>query len=193
MNWLDIVIIIILIIAAVSGYRKGMISQAFGIAGLLLGIYLGYRFSSLLSGWFGLSGGYANLLSFIVILVSVIVIAWLFGLFAKKVFRMTGFGLLDDLGGLVLGVIKIGLILALLLNLFIRFNREAELVKPEVFTRSIMCRPLQRLADAVFPWALGSEKRRNDGGKKGVYQYTELRSDESTCAIVRPECQRMRT
>lgn len=150
MNWLDIVIAIILIIAGFSGFRSGLISQAFGIAGLLLGIWLGWRFASLVSGWLNLSAGYANIVSFIIILIAVIIIMYLAGLFVRKVFRLTGFGILDHLGGLLLGVVKVGLILSLLLG----FTAKSGIIKQETFNKSLLYKPLKSVSDKVFPWVL---------------------------------------
>lgn len=156
MNWLDIILAIILVIAAVGGLRSGLISQAFGIAGLLLGIWLGYRFSARLAVWFDMAAGWANFVSFIVILVAVILVSWLVGSLVRKVFRMTGFGILDNIGGLILGVVKVGLIMSLLLNLFVKFNDEVKAVNPRVFRESAIYPPLKKMSDKVFPWVLKS-------------------------------------
>lgn len=167
MNWLDIILIVILIVAAVSGFRKGLISQAFGIGGLLLGIWLGYRFSALLAKWFNMSDGYANLLAFIVILVAAIVVSYFAGWVVKKVFRMTGFGLLDNIGGLALGVLKVSLIACLLLGLFVNFNKEAKVADDKVFEESLVYKPMKKLGDAVFPWILESGGRLFNNKKGG--------------------------
>ena len=45
MNTLDIILLVLLLIAAVAGWRKGIIVQACGIAGLVLGILFAMRFS----------------------------------------------------------------------------------------------------------------------------------------------------
>lgn len=170
MNWLDIVLIIILIAAAVSGYRKGLISQAFGIGGLLLGILLGYRFSRRLAIWFDMNEGAANLLGFVVILVAVIVVMYIVGAVVRKVFRMTGFGILDHLGGLALGVIKIGLITSLLLGLFVNFNNRVEVIPQRVFMESLLYSPLRSAGNAVFPWILDRTADLFDGQDENVHE-----------------------
>ena len=48
MNYLDIIIAILLIIAIVSGYRKGFIHQLASLAALILGIFLAVKFSKLI-------------------------------------------------------------------------------------------------------------------------------------------------
>ena len=166
MNILDIILLLVLAAAGISGYRKGLISQAFGIGGLLLGIWLGYRFSARLAGWFDMSDSYANLLAFIVILILAIIAAFLVGKAVRSVFRMTGFGILDRIGGLALGVLKIALIVCLLLGLFVNFNKDAKIVNPKIVDGSLVYKPLRSLGDAVFPWILESTSRLFESGRE---------------------------
>ncbi len=168
MNVLDIVIAAILVIAGIMGYRKGVIRQVCGIGGLILGIWLGYRFSTLLAGWFGMNAEYASLLCFIIILIAAIIVLYLVGLLFSKVFRMTGFGLIDNLGGLALGVVKTGLLLSLLLGLFTGYNDRAKLIAPEVFDESALYEPMQKAAGIVFPWIKENGKRIMENEKNTI-------------------------
>ena len=154
MNWLDIVLAIILILAAIDGYRKGIILQTAGIIGLLLGIILGIRFSTALAGWLNLGAAFAPILSFVIILLVTILAMWIVGNVVRKVFRLTGFGIVDRVGGIALGIIKIGLITCLLLGLFVNFNRTAKWVNPEVFSKSLLYKPLDRMSKAIFPYII---------------------------------------
>ncbi len=154
MNILDIIIAVILAIAAFRGWRKGVIRQACGIGGLILGVWLGYRFGALLADWFSMNAKYASLLCFILILIVAIVVLYVIGLLFSKVFKMTGFGLVDNIGGLALGVVKIGLLLSLLLGVFVKFNDSAKLTNPEVFSESLLYEPMQKTAGIIFPWII---------------------------------------
>ncbi len=64
MNTIDIVLIVILIIAGISGFFKGVIVQVCGIAGLLLGVLLAFRFSGWLAGMLGIGEDWSRILSF---------------------------------------------------------------------------------------------------------------------------------
>ena len=120
MNTLDIILLVLLLIAAVAGWRKGIIVQACGIAGLVLAL-IGYLF--------------------------------------KKVFRLTGFGIIDRLGGLALSVVKIGMLLAVLTGFFARMNDNYHWVKPETISDSVIYRPLQAMTDAVFPYLVKAKEK----------------------------------
>lgn len=176
MNILDIILIIILVVTGVSGFRKGLISQAFGIGGLLLGIWLGYRFSARIAGWFEMNDEYASLLAFVLILIMAIIATYFAGRLVKSVFRMTGFGILDNLGGLVLGVVKISLIVSLLLGLFVKFNKESKIVNPDFFEKSLIYKPMKALGDAVFPWILESTSRLFDNERGTQREHSESRT-----------------
>lgn len=152
MNILDIILLILLIVSAVSGYRKGIIVQVCGIAGLLLGIYIAFRFSTMLGQWLGAGAEFGPVLSFIILLIVVILVLWLAGKLIKKLFHATGLGIVDRIGGLALGVIKVALVLSLLLGLIQRFNDKHEIIKPQTFTSSKIYPPLRKMAGAIFPY-----------------------------------------
>ena len=51
-----------------------------------------------------------------------ILVLALIGYLFKKVFRLTGFGIIDRLGGLALSVVKIGMLLAVLTGFYVIFG-----------------------------------------------------------------------
>ena len=65
MNTLDIILLVLLLIAAVAGWRKGIIVQACGIAGLVLGILFAMRFSRTIGGWLGAGEELSPVLGFV--------------------------------------------------------------------------------------------------------------------------------
>ena len=51
MNTLDIIILLCFVPALISGISKGFIEQAIALVSLVLGAWLAYRFSALVSSW----------------------------------------------------------------------------------------------------------------------------------------------
>ncbi len=49
MNYLDVIIIIILLISAINGYRKGFIHQFVFLAALDFGIFIAVKFTKLVA------------------------------------------------------------------------------------------------------------------------------------------------
>lgn len=159
MNVLDIILIVILIIAGVSGLRKGIITQVCGIAGILLGILLAFKFSSRLSEWLHVGEGFSWLLSFIIILLVVVLVLYWAGWLVRKLVHGIGLGIIDRIGGFLLGVAKWGLILSLLLGLLVRFADGTKLIEPKVITESAMYKPLKKLGDLVFPYIMNAKEK----------------------------------
>lgn len=152
MNTLDIILLVALALAALSGWHKGIIVQACGIAGLLLGILFAMRFSRRVGLWLHLSEEVAPVLGFVLILIVSILVLALVGYLFKKVFRLTGFGIVDRIGGLALCVVKIGLLLAVLVNFFARMNRVYDWVPQREIDQSVVYRPLRDMTATIFPF-----------------------------------------
>lgn len=159
MNVLDIILIIILVVAAVSGMRKGIITQACGIAGILLGIFLAFKFSSALAGWLNVGEDFSWLLSFIIIILAVALVLYWVGRLVRKLVHGIGLGIVDRIGGLLLGVVKWGLILSLLLGVWVNFSQKAREQDPKLITESAMWPPLKKLGDFVFPYILDAKEK----------------------------------
>ena len=89
MNWLDLIIILILIGGVASGYKNGFVGEIASLAGLILGIWGAIKFSGwtadLLEG-FGLSFSMMSVVAFIITAVIMIFVIPAF----KSVFSSFG-------------------------------------------------------------------------------------------------------
>lgn len=165
MNTLDTILLLLLLIAAVSGWRKGIIVQACGIAGLVLGILFAMRFSRRIGEWLNVGADFSPVLGFILILIVSIVVLALIGHLFKKVFHLTGFGIVDRIGGLALSVIKIGLLLSVLTGFFAKMNDNYHWVNPREISSSVIYKSLRSMTDAVFPYMIEVKDKLFDGGR----------------------------
>ncbi len=152
MNSIDITLLVCLAAAAVAGYRKGIIPQACGIAGLVLGILLGLRLGRAAGNALGVDDTLASVIGFIVVLLASIIALALVGWLFSRVFRLTGFGYLDRVGGALLGIVKAGLLLSVLVGFFVRVNRQYDWLPQDVFSESKVLHALDGMTDAVFPF-----------------------------------------
>ena len=121
MNWLDIVIIIVLVVAAFIGIKTGLIKAVLSLAGLILGIFLAGRYYLNLAGIMkSLPEQAANILSYIIILLAVMIIAAIIAWFLNKLLNAVLLGWVNHLAGgiagLLLGAIFVGAILAILVK-----------------------------------------------------------------------------
>ncbi len=126
MTALDIIILIIFIVAAVMGYRRGFISQIGSVAAIIVGIVACRMFGTAVSQWFMPDVGdssmavygariLGNCLVYVVAYYAVIIVARMLRTVTHAVFL----GPLDRIGGAVVSVVKWFLLVSLLLNLYI--------------------------------------------------------------------------
>lgn len=154
MNSLDILLLIPLVVAAVSGWRTGLIVQACGIAGLVAGIILALRFSHAIVRWLNLSDDMPSIVAFVLIVGFCVAVLWGLGYLFKCVLRLSGFGLFDRIGGMILGVVKIGLLLSVLVSVVIRIDIRRNIISPVKIDNSKVYHSLQSMTDAVFPYVV---------------------------------------
>lgn len=123
MNWLDIVIIIILAVSALGGWKTGLIRAGLGWIGIIVGIVLaGDYYQALakpLSGIF--QGDLARVLSFAVILAVVILLSHLIGLWLDKVVTVTLLGWVNRLTGAAFGLLTGAIVMGAMIALWIKF------------------------------------------------------------------------
>ncbi len=160
MNILDIILAVILVCSVVVGARQGLIRQACGVAGIILGIILAQRFSVQLAAWLEISKEWSQIVSFVVILLVVVLVFALIGWLFRKVFKMTGFGLWDKIGGVALALAKDALIIGVLLGLLANFTRlkNANNEPSKLITKSILYEPLHDYSQAVFGWVMNNKE-----------------------------------
>src|SRR4030042_3675433 len=106
MNWLDIVIIIVVVSLGIAGLRQGLIRTVFGIAGLIGGIFLAGRYyDELAARLFPAGATWANIAAYAIILLATLIVAGVVGALVAKVVHFAALGWLDRLIGCILGVV----------------------------------------------------------------------------------------
>ena len=124
MNWLDIVIIVILVGSAFGGWRTGLIKSLLSLVGLMVGIKLAgmYYLSLAESLSFVPDEKAARIVAFVIILAIVMLAALILGSVLTKVVSTLTLGWLNGLGGMVfglgMGVISLGALLAIWVRFF---------------------------------------------------------------------------
>ena len=119
MNWLDVVIIVLLIIPTVIGLRIGIIQAVLSLAGVIVGIILAGRYHLVLAEQltFISSAGLAKIAAFALILFGVMIIAAVVASVLKWLTSMALLGWVNRLGGaafgFILGAITCGVLLAI--------------------------------------------------------------------------------
>ena len=156
METLDIIILICFIPAIIRGLQKGFIEQVVALVSLILGAWLAFHFSSLVSSWLhpylDVSESVLNVISFALIVIVVVLLLFLLGKMLTGVVKLVLLGWLDRLLGLVFAILKAGLIIGLAIILFDTLNLKFEFVKAEVLDASVLYNPIKDMSYAIFPY-----------------------------------------
>ena len=110
MNIADIILIILLGFGAFNGYRKGFILELITIVAFVLAIMGGFKLLHVgmeyVSRVYDGFGTFLPFVAFVVIFVLIIILVNMVGSILKKIIDWTPFGVVDNLAGAVVGVIK---------------------------------------------------------------------------------------
>lgn len=123
MNWLDIAIIVVVVVATFWGLRIGIIKAILSLAGLIIGVILAGRFYGPLSGQltFIPQAGIAKIAAFAIILVGILVIAGVLANLLKWAASLMMLGWVNRLGGAVFGLVLGATFCGALLAIWVKF------------------------------------------------------------------------
>lgn len=156
MNYIDIVLGILLIFAAISGFRKGLIAEVASLAALILGIWGAIKFSYVTSDFlienFNLQTEYLNLISFAVTFVVIVILVHIVGSAITKMVDVVMLGFVNKLAGLVFGLVKSALILSIILVVFNKIDEDVHLLPEKAKANSRMYEPIRSFAPSIFPF-----------------------------------------
>jgi membrane protein required for colicin V production len=118
MSFADWIILIVVVAAAAEAARSGFFQEAFHLAGLVAGYLLAAWKYRELAEWFESflkSPPTAEIMAFLAIFIGVLMVAGAAGRIARWAMKESGLSIVDRIFGAVIGVLKGGLIVAVLL------------------------------------------------------------------------------
>ncbi|PSM52314.1 CvpA family membrane protein [Campylobacter blaseri] len=125
-NWIDIIIIVLILIFALKGLKSGIVREIFGIIGIIGGFIVAMKCKAEVGAWISrniydlnqiniMSGnGMEVIVGFIATIFGIWIASLILGEIISKLFEVSGLGFIDRLGGFVFGGTKIFLVFALL-------------------------------------------------------------------------------
>ena len=170
MNYIDIILLILLILAAVSGFKKGLVAEVASLAALILGIWGAIEFSYITSDFlvenFDLKTDYLNIISFVVTFVVIVILVHIVGNVVNKMLETVMLGFVNKLAGLVFGVLKSALILSILLVVFDKIDEDVNILPERAKENSRMYEPIRSFAPSIFPfienWSINGDNKNRD-------------------------------
>ena len=154
---LDWIIVILLFVGLVAGFAKGVIRQAFGLGGLILGLILGsllYRpFAGMLLKVFAsMSYDTAKIVAFVVILLIVPIVCGLVGNILSKLVHAASLGFIDRLLGAVFGVFKVIIIMGLIIKGMDMTGWSESILNREEKRQSRYYESVRSITDTCLQW-----------------------------------------
>lgn len=132
MNLLDFIIILPIGYFAYRGFASGLIKEVFGIAGIILAVFITFEFmkpvSVLLSPFFE-NPDYATIVAGLVLFIGTVAATQFFAYTTKKFLELLKINFINRLAGLCFGMLKSGIVISSILLLFAGFNLPGEEVR----------------------------------------------------------------
>lgn len=135
MNWLDMVILVVLVLLTFGGLKQGIIKAVLSLAGLVLGITLASRLYPTIAPklTFISQPSLANIAAFVIILVAILIVASVLGFILTKVASAILLGWLNRLGGAVFGFFMGAVITSAALALWLKWLGPSNVISESAF------------------------------------------------------------
>jgi membrane protein required for colicin V production len=130
MNWLDIVLLVALAIAVITGLRMGLIKAVLLVVGIIVGVVLAGQFAGPLGErlTFISSEGVAKVVAFAIIMLAVLAAAAIVAALLTWATRLVMLGWVNRLGGAILGLFLGAFFCGALLAMWVHFLGAAEVI-----------------------------------------------------------------
>ncbi|MBL4663253.1 MAG: CvpA family protein [Flavobacteriaceae bacterium] len=166
MNMVDIILGIILLLAFISGFKKGLFVTLASLIGLIAGVFGAIYFSDFaggyLSHWFDWSDKMTKLASFAVTFVIIVIIISMAGKFLTKIADFAALGLLNKLLGGGFSTLQYAFIISICFMFFNSTNITGYVISEEKKSESILYAPVASLAPLVVPHVMARFESEDD-------------------------------
>lgn len=164
MNTIDIIIGIILLVGAISGFMKGLFVEVTTLVGLVLGIYGAIHFSYFLGDFLKSSVSWdesmIQLVSFAGTFLIILLALVLLGKAMTRIAETLALGFFNKMVGAIFGFLKYALILSVVLLVYDEINASLRFVEKEKTQSSILYEPVKNLAPYIFPDLVKVERKK---------------------------------
>ncbi|MGI6073907.1 MAG: CvpA family protein [Fermentimonas sp.] len=156
MNWFDLVVGILLIVALLKGYRKGFVYQLVGLAIVVLSAIFGGKLADYIlpevHKLLDISANNARVLSFVLAFALIAVVISLIG---RMIQKFIDFAFLSFFNRLLGGLIAVGtmmFVLSIILNLVLMIDKRDVIIKKNIKEESFLFERVEAVVPAVVPY-----------------------------------------
>lgn len=152
MSILDIIILVLLVIAVVRGYKNGLVVEVLGMASVFIAGYAAYYLTGPIAGWWKGGFDYKEEVVFILIFIAFVIGVVYLARLISKLFESVGLGIGDKIGGALISLMKYIIIISVSLAIFMSINDKLELVSKKQMHETMLYDPMTKVTDYLFPY-----------------------------------------
>ena len=150
MNFFDILTLVALVWAIISGWRSGFVSQLLGLLGIIFGVVLSIRYGAAVGEMLHIDNRFMVVAGFLITFVATLIVATILSKLLARVLSFVGLGWVNTLLGIILSVVKGLLVLSLLYASIYALNANLQLVEKDYFDNSISFDVVRKCAEPLL-------------------------------------------
>lgn len=171
MNYIDIIIIFILIGSAISGAQKGLVYEVASLIALIGGVWGAIKFShateTFLVQRLDFTNNYINIIAFVITFMIIIVLVHLLAKAVEKALESFALGGINRILGLVFSVLKSLFVLGIIIIIIDKIDETLPFVPEKAVQESRFYEPLSLMTIKTFPFIQGlMEDLKDEDSKK---------------------------
>ncbi len=156
MNYIDPIIIILLVWAAYRGFSRGLVVMVAAFIALIAGIWGAVRFSGMVGDWLvytmNVSSPYIHLVSFTITFIGIAILINIAAFLLSRFLDAVALGFMNRLLGTVFGVLRMALFMSVLFVILNAFDERHGFLPEEMVEKSLLYEPVSRLVPEIFPF-----------------------------------------
>lgn len=158
MNYIDLIILILLVVAAVKGATKGFVYEIASLAALIVGVWGAVKFSgateTYLVNRLNFTNQHIDTIAFVITLLIIIVLVHFLGKAIEKIIETISLGVINHVLGLVFSVAKTAFILGVVILLLEKIDDKISFIPKDKVQESVFYTPLQNITVSAFPFMI---------------------------------------
>jgi membrane protein required for colicin V production len=135
--FLDIILVVVLILAIIKGYQRGLIVGVFSLVAIIIGLAAAIKLSAIVAGYIGkaikISDTWLPVISFAVVFIIVVLLIRLGANILQKTVEIALLGWVNRLGGILLYIA----IYFIAYSVIIFYAEQVKLIQPETIQKSV--------------------------------------------------------
>ncbi|HUV00169.1 MAG TPA: CvpA family protein [Bacteroidales bacterium] len=155
MNYIDFIIIILLVFGVARGFTDGLVRELASLLALILGIWGAIKFSAFTAGrlydYFDMTGQYVGIIAFLITFIVIVIIIHFIGMIVDRFVDAISLGFLNRILGMVFGIFKTALILSVIFVVLNAIDARHPFLPKARIEQSRLYNPIADIAPAIFP------------------------------------------